>query len=303
MLGTLLRRVTIRTLDVVVDKGRASQRAPIRLAVGALDRARGLVGLDAVRREQPMPPWSGNRPDQPMWGTDRKKLHKHRLETGIIKEEEGGQAAPTATPKVVLEMYFKRGCPYTRAAMELLKEREIACAEHDVTGDRERVEWLKTVTGSKTTPQLFVHGKSIGGYDELRKLESSGELRKMMDAAPGSEDAKAPRRRVSLPVVHPERSPFEDMLDDFDGDPAEVLEGNALVERVREVLEECRPMIQADGGDLMLLDIVDDVVHVELTGNCIGCPSSQATLRQGIERRLVSRIPQVRGIASPQLKD
>jgi Fe-S cluster biogenesis protein NfuA len=93
------------------------------------------------------------------------------------------------------------------------------------------------------------------------------------------------------------------MLDDFDGDPAEVLEGNALVERVREVLEECRPMIQADGGDLMLLDIVDDVVHVELTGNCIGCPSSQATLRQGIERRLVSRIPQVRGIASPQLKD
>jgi Fe-S cluster biogenesis protein NfuA len=42
-------------------------------------------------------------------------------------------------------------------------------------------------------------------------------------------------------------------------------------------------------------------VHVQLTGNCVGCPSSQATLRQGIEKRLKSRIPQIKGIASPQL--
>jgi Fe-S cluster biogenesis protein NfuA len=67
------------------------------------------------------------------------------------------------------------------------------------------------------------------------------------------------------------------------------------------VLDECRPMIQQDGGDVELVDIVADVVHVRLTGNCIGCPSSQATLKQGIEARLKRRIPQIRGIASPQL--
>jgi Fe-S cluster biogenesis protein NfuA len=67
------------------------------------------------------------------------------------------------------------------------------------------------------------------------------------------------------------------------------------------VLDECRPMIRQDGGDLELLDIKDDVVHVALSGNCIGCPSSQATLKQGIEKRLRLRIPQIKGVASPQL--
>lgn len=60
-------------------------------------------------------------------------------------------------------------------------------------------------------------------------------------------------------------------------------------------------MVQQDGGDIELLDIVADTVHVQLTGNCIGCPSSQATLKQGIEARLKRRIPQIKGVASPQL--
>jgi Fe-S cluster biogenesis protein NfuA len=106
---------------------------------------------------------------------------------------------------------------------------------------------------------------------------------------------------VKLPVVHPERSPFEDLLLDDAPADGERLEGDALVARVREVLEEVRPMVQSDGGDIELLDIHDDVVGVRLTGNCIGCPSSQATLRQGIERKLKQRIPQIRGISSPQL--
>ena len=191
--------------------------------------------------------------------------------------------------------------------MDLLREKDIPFTEHDISGNRERLQWLKTVTGRPTTPQIFVHGRSIGGYDELRRLEHSGELARLLAGeAPEAEAAAAPASppaasRVSLPVVHPERSPFEAMLDEWDGDAADHLEGAALTERVREVLAECRPMIQADGGDIELLDIVDDVVHVQLTGNCIGCPSSQATLRQGIERRLTRRIPQLRGIASPQL--
>jgi Fe-S cluster biogenesis protein NfuA len=112
---------------------------------------------------------------------------------------------------------------------------------------------------------------------------------------------QAAPRRVKLPVVHPERSPFEDLLLDDAPADGERLEGDALVARVREVLEEVRPMVQSDGGDIELLDIHDDVVGVRLTGNCIGCPSSQATLRQGIERKLKQRIPQIRGISSPQL--
>ena len=100
---------------------------------------------------------------------------------------------------------------------------------------------------------------------------------------------------------HPERSPFEDLL--FPDAPADAtpLTGDALVARVKEVLEEVRPMVQSDGGDIELLDIIDDVVGVQLTGNCVSCPSSQATLRQGIERKLKLRIPQIKGISSPQL--
>ncbi|MCA9634882.1 MAG: NifU family protein [Myxococcales bacterium] len=111
------------------------------------------------------------------------------------------------------------------------------------------------------------------------------------------------KRTVKLPVYHPERSPFEGL--ELEGEGAagegERLEGKALVDRVLEVLDEVRPMVQADGGDIELMDVQDDVVALRLTGNCIGCPSSQATLKQGIERRLRQRIPQLKGISSPQL--
>ena len=108
---------------------------------------------------------------------------------------------------------------------------------------------------------------------------------------------------MKLPVVHPERSPFEDLKDDPEAAPADSprLDDDALVDAVRLVLDDCRPMVQADGGDIELLDVRDDVVHLQLTGNCVGCPSSQATLRHGIERRLKGRIPQIKGIESPQL--
>ena len=113
---------------------------------------------------------------------------------------------------------------------------------------------------------------------------------------------EAAAKRVRLPVLHPEKSPFEGLaVADGGGAVSEGLEGAELVARVREVLDECRPLVQADGGDIELLDVQGGVVHLQLTGNCIGCPSSQATLKQGIERRLRSRIPQITGIASPQL--
>ena len=66
---------------------------------------------------------------------------------------------------------------------------------------------------------------------------------------------------------------------------------------VEAVLEALRPSIKADGGDVELVDITDDgIVRVRLLGACIGCPSSQMTLRGGIEANLVGRIPGVTGV-------
>ena len=63
---------------------------------------------------------------------------------------------------------------------------------------------------------------------------------------------------------------------------------------VAAVLELIRPSLMADGGDVTLVDVVDDgTVVVELTGACKGCPLSQMTLANGIERILKERVPGV----------
>ena len=65
-------------------------------------------------------------------------------------------------------------------------------------------------------------------------------------------------------------------------------------EMVKEVLELIRPALQADGGDVALVDVSDDgVVSVELQGACRGCPMSQLTLANSVERVLKERIPEV----------
>ncbi|MCH2137640.1 MAG: NifU family protein [Phycisphaerales bacterium] len=66
---------------------------------------------------------------------------------------------------------------------------------------------------------------------------------------------------------------------------------------VEAVLEAIRPSIKADGGDVELVEITDaGVVRVRLLGACIGCPSSQMTLRGGIESNLVGRVPGVTAV-------
>ena len=67
-----------------------------------------------------------------------------------------------------------------------------------------------------------------------------------------------------------------------------------VVERIREVLEnEVRPAVAMDGGDVIFVGFEDGVVEVMLQGACVGCPSSTATLRFGIEARLREAIPEV----------
>ena len=68
-------------------------------------------------------------------------------------------------------------------------------------------------------------------------------------------------------------------------------------EQVQEVINEIRPNLQADGGDIDLVDVTDDgIVKVKLRGACSGCPGAAMTLKMGVERILKQRIPQVTGI-------
>ena len=68
---------------------------------------------------------------------------------------------------------------------------------------------------------------------------------------------------------------------------------NDLKARVADVLNQIRPALQRDGGDVALVDVVDGVVQVELQGACKGCPMSQMTLAFGIGRVLKDKIPEV----------
>ena len=69
-----------------------------------------------------------------------------------------------------------------------------------------------------------------------------------------------------------------------------------MKERVEAVLEEIRPALQADGGDVELVDVTEGVVKVRLKGACSGCPMSTMTLKQGIERLLKERLPEVKEV-------
>lgn len=65
-------------------------------------------------------------------------------------------------------------------------------------------------------------------------------------------------------------------------------------EAVQAVLDQIRPALQADGGDVSLVDVTDEgVVQVQLEGACRGCPMSQMTLANGVERVLKEQIPEV----------
>ncbi len=64
-------------------------------------------------------------------------------------------------------------------------------------------------------------------------------------------------------------------------------------DRVEQALEIIRPALQADGGDIELVDIEDGVVKVRLKGACGQCPSALITLKQGVEVKLKEEVPEV----------
>jgi Fe-S cluster biogenesis protein NfuA len=67
-------------------------------------------------------------------------------------------------------------------------------------------------------------------------------------------------------------------------------------EKVEAIINEIRPMLQADGGDIELVDVEDGVVKVRLRGACAGCPGAQMTLKMAVERRLKEQVPEVKRV-------
>ena len=71
-----------------------------------------------------------------------------------------------------------------------------------------------------------------------------------------------------------------------------------MIEKINAALDKIRPMLQADGGDVDLVDFKDGLVKVRLQGACSGCPMSQMTLKNGIERFLKEEIPEIISVES-----
>ena len=69
-------------------------------------------------------------------------------------------------------------------------------------------------------------------------------------------------------------------------------------EKVEEVLNKIRPSLQADGGDVELVDATDGIVKVKLVGACAGCPMSTMTLKMGIEQMLKQELPEVKEVVA-----
>lgn len=70
-----------------------------------------------------------------------------------------------------------------------------------------------------------------------------------------------------------------------------------MKEQIQDAINYIRPVLQADGGDIELVDVTDDgVVLVRLQGACAGCPMSRMTLKAGVERALMERIPTIKEV-------
>ena len=75
----------------------------------------------------------------------------------------------------------------------------------------------------------------------------------------------------------------------------------SLKDRVQSVIDWMRPIIQADGGDVELVNVSPEgTVRIRFHGACVGCPSSTMTLKQGLERNLKEKIPEVREVIPVQ---
>jgi len=71
-----------------------------------------------------------------------------------------------------------------------------------------------------------------------------------------------------------------------------------MQDKVTEILDQVRPTLQRDGGDVELVEVNDGTVKVRLTGACAGCPMSTMTLKLGIEKILKEQLPEVKEVVA-----
>lgn len=75
-----------------------------------------------------------------------------------------------------------------------------------------------------------------------------------------------------------------------------------LTVKVKNIIEQIRPYLQADGGDISFLELTDDnVVNVELQGSCGSCPFSKMTLKNGVEEAVRKALPEIKSVEAPNL--
>jgi Fe-S cluster biogenesis protein NfuA len=72
----------------------------------------------------------------------------------------------------------------------------------------------------------------------------------------------------------------------------------ALIQRVEAVLTEVMPLLKVDGGGVEFERIDGDTLYLRLTGNCVGCPGADITLRYGIESAVTSAIPEIKHVVA-----
>ncbi|HUK65978.1 MAG TPA: glutaredoxin 3 [Anaeromyxobacteraceae bacterium] len=77
-------------------------------------------------------------------------------------------------PKV--QVYSKENCPYCVRAKSLLRKKGVEFEEIDVEHDDAKRNWLVETTGQRTVPQVFVDGRSLGGFTDIEALDHKGEL-------------------------------------------------------------------------------------------------------------------------------
>ena len=84
---------------------------------------------------------------------------------------------------------------------------------------------------------------------------------------------------------------------------AEAISDSGLMGRVEDALQTIRPYLEADGGDVKLLEVDPDmVVHLELLGACGTCPMSSMTLKAGVEEAIKKAVPEIKGVLATNVQ-
>lgn len=81
-------------------------------------------------------------------------------------------------------VYVTNYCPYCTRAKLLLSKKGVSFREIDVTHDQPKRVWLRQASGQHTVPQIFINGRSMGGFDDIYALDRRGELDRFLAEAP-----------------------------------------------------------------------------------------------------------------------